>query len=194
MKRGNEYLVKLLIVTFLLTIGFINAQETKLSNTESKLTVFGTSNVHDWEVVAENMSGAAKFEVENSDFKTIKSMSFSVVAESLKSGKSGMDKNTFKALKTDKYKTISFVVTNILKVTKNSNGSYTVATQGNLTLSGVTKKINQNFTIKISDNKFIVSGKQTIDMTVYGIEPPKALMGTIKTGKEVTIDFSVTYK
>lgn len=194
MKRGNENLVKLLIVTFLLTIGFVNAQETKLSSSESKLTVFGTSNVHDWEVVANTMSGAAVFETENGALKTIKSMSFIVVSESLKSGKSGMDKNTFKALMTDKHKNIVFVVTNILKVTANSNGTYTVATQGNLTMCGVTKKISQTFTIKVVGGKFTVSGKQTIDMTVYGIEPPKALMGTIKTGKDVTIDFNVTYK
>lgn len=185
---------KLVAVALLLVTTFATAQETKLSSNESKLTVFGTSNVHDWDVVAENMSGAAVFETENGAFKTIKSMSFTVVAESLKSGKSGMDKNTYKALKTDKHKTIKFVVTNISKVTANTNGTYTVATQGNLTLSGVTKKINQTFTIKVNSGKFTVSGKQTIDMTAYNIAPPKALMGTIKTGKDVTVDFSVTYK
>ena len=30
-------------------------------------------------------------------------------------------------------------------------------------------------------------------MTLYGVEPPKALMGTIKTGKDVVVDFKVTY-
>jgi hypothetical protein len=39
----------------------------------------------------------------------------------------------------------------------------------------------------------IFSGKQKIDMTLYGVEPPKALMGTIKTGKDVVVDFKVTY-
>ncbi|MEZ4854262.1 YceI family protein [Flavobacterium sp.] len=185
---------KLLFTTFLLILSFAKAQETKVNSTESKLTVYGTSNIHDWDVVAENMSGTAVFETENGILKTIKSMRFSVVSESLKSGKSGMDKNTYKALKTEKHQNIVFVVTNISKVTANANETYTVATQGNLTICGITKKINQTFTIKNLGNKFTISGKQKIDMTTYGIEPPKALMGTIKTGKEVTIDFTIIYK
>ena len=30
-------------------------------------------------------------------------------------------------------------------------------------------------------------------MTLYGVEPPTALMGTITTGKDVVVDFKVTY-
>lgn len=184
---------QLLAIAFVSFTSFVVAQETKLNTTESKLTVFGTSNVHDWDVKAEKMSGVAVFETEGETLKSIKSLSFTVVAESLKSGKGGMDKNTYKALKTDKHKNIKFVLTNVSKITANANGTYTVAAQGNLSLSGVTKKISQNFTIKSSGSKFTISGKHTIDMTVFGIEPPKALMGTIKTGKEVTVDFAVIY-
>ncbi len=194
MKRGKRKLVTLLVATFLFTLNFIQAQEKKISASESTLTVFGTSNIHDWEVVAKTMGGSGEFVIENGALTEVKSLSYLVVSESLKSGKSGMDKNTYKALKTDDYKNITFKLTSVSKITKNTNGSFTISAQGKLTMCGVAKTVNQQFTAKIVGEKVILSGKQTLDMTTYGIEPPTALMGTIKTGKDVTVDFAVTYK
>lgn len=81
----------------------------------------------------------------------------------------------------------------VTKITEISAGNFTVETQGDLTISGVTKRINQTFAVKIVGKKAIVSGKTKIDMTTYSVKPPTALMGTIKTGKDVTVDFKVTY-
>lgn len=190
--------IKINLKTIILTVAllFLNhaiSQEAKVNLNESKLVVFGTSNIHDWHVDAKVMSGKGDFVFENQTLKTIKSLSFSLESESLKSGKSGMDTNTYKALKTGTYKTIDFKIISVTKVTSNTDGSYTVDCQGNLTICGVTKKVNQSLIIKAVGSKVILIGKQKIDMTVYGIEPPKALMGTIKTGKEVTVDFKITF-
>ena len=105
-----------------------------------------------------------------------------------------MDKNTFKALNSSKYKTINFKVTKVVKVTKNTNGTFTIETLGDLTINGVTKNIGQAFTAKLVDSKVQLIGKQTLNMTQYSVEPPTALLGTIKTGENVTINFSVVYK
>lgn len=191
MKRKTK--LKKLVFAFLLIAGFTQSQEKKVNSMESELTVFGTSNIHDWEIDAENISGNATFDMQNGEIKTIKSLNFTVVAESLKSGKTGMDKNTYKALKTASYKTITFKLTEVNKVVRNSDGSYTISTQGNLSICGVTKKLTQQFIVKLSNSKVMLSGEQKLDMTVYGIEPPTALMGTIKTGKVVTVDFNVVY-
>jgi polyisoprenoid-binding protein YceI len=104
-----------------------------------------------------------------------------------------MDKNTFKALKSTTNKNISFKLVKVIKITTVSDNNYTIETQGDLTIAGATKRINQTFTVKLVGKKIIFSGKHKIDMTVYGVEPPTALMGTIKTGKDVTVDFKVTY-
>src|SRR6056300_1104249 len=90
-----------LILFVTISINTAQAQEFKLSNHESELTVFGTSSLHDWHITTEQQSGNIKFvDVESGK---IESLSLSVVAESLKSGKSSMDKNTYKALETDDY-------------------------------------------------------------------------------------------
>ena len=191
--------LKLTQNTFFLTVLFlassyaILAQDQKVVLAESKLTVFGTSNLHDWEIEAKAMSGKANFVFESNTLTNIENLEFSVESEQLLSGKSGMDSNTFKALNSKKYKTINYKLTKVNKITKVSANAYTVEAQGDLTISGVSKNITQTFTIVVSGKKVVVSGKTKINMTQYKIVPPTALFGTIKTGPEVTIDFKVTY-
>jgi len=184
------------LLTLLIAVCNFNtlvAQDSKVVLAESKLKVLGTSNVHDWEIDAKAMSGKATMAIEAGDLKSIKNLDFAVEVEQLKSGKSGMDNNTFKALNSKTYKTINYKLVSVTKITEISAGNFTVETQGDLTISGVTKRINQIFTVKIIGKKAVFSGKTKIDMTVYGVKPPTALMGTIKTGKDVTVDFKVTY-
>jgi len=185
----NWFLLLMVIAPIFTVFG----QDSKVVLAESKLVVDGTSNVHDWTIEAKAMSGKASVALESGDLKAIKSLDFSVEVEQLKSGKSGMDKNTFKALKSTSHKNITFKLVKVVKITTISDNNYTVETQGDLTIAGVTKRINQSFTAKLIGKKMIFTGKQKIDMTLYGVEPPKALMGTIKTGKDVTVDFKVTY-
>ena len=185
----NWFLLLMVIAPIYTVFG----QDSKVVLAESKLAVNGTSNVHDWTIEAKAMNGKASVTLDAGDLKAIKSLDFSVEVEQLKSGKSGMDKNTFKALKSTSHKNISFKLVKVVKITTISDNNYTVETQGDLTIAGVTKRINQSFTVKLIGKKMVFTGKQKIDMTVYGVEPPKALMGTIKTGKDVTVDFKVTY-
>lgn len=184
------------LLTLLIVVCNFNtlvAQDSKVVLAESKLKVLGTSNLHDWEIDAKAMSGKATMAIEAGDLKSIKNLDFAVEVEQLKSGKSGMDNNTFKALNSKTYKTINYKLVSVTKITEISAGNFTVETQGDLTISGVTKRINQTFTVKIIGKKAVFSGKTKIDMTVYGVKPPTALMGTIKTGKDITVDFKVTY-
>lgn len=187
-------LLKIILVglLFFTTSNFI-AQESKINLAESKLTVFGTSNLHDWDIVAKAMSGKANFNFESNVLKDIESLDFSVESEQLVSGKSGMDSNTFKALNSKKYKTINYKLTKIVKITKVSANTYTIEAQGDLTIAGTTKNITQVFTAVVSGKKVVLSGKTKITMTQYKITPPTALFGTIKTGPDVTVDFKVTY-
>ena len=159
---------------------------------ESKVVVFGTSNVHDWTVEAKAMSGTANYTVESNVLKAIPKLNFSVEVEQLKSGKKGMDENTYKALKSKSFKTIDYVLVKVNNITA-SGANYTIETSGDLTIAGVTKRVSITFTASLSGKKMILVGKHKIDMTTFNVEPPKALMGTIKTGKEVIVDFKVTY-
>ncbi|MQP51259.1 MULTISPECIES: YceI family protein [unclassified Flavobacterium] len=192
-KLKTQFKTLLTVLIVMCSFNTIVAQESKVVLAESKLEVFGTSNLHDWEIQAKAMSGKSTMSIEEADLKAIKSLDFSVEVEQLKSGKNGMDNNTFKALNSKTYKTINFKLVSVSKITKTTDGNFTVETQGDLSIAGVTKRINQTFSVKVLGKKAVFSGKTKIDMTLYGVKPPTALMGTIKTGKDVTIDFKVTY-
>lgn len=194
--KNLKNLIKTALIALLIAMPFTQdtfAQEVKVSNATSNLTIFGTSNIHDWDMKAEKLSGVATFKMEDGKLSGVEKLNFSVEVESLKSGKSGMDKNTYNALDSKSHKTITYTLTKVNKVTETANNTFSIETTGNLKIAGETKLIPIKFTAKTNDNKVALSGKVDLNMTHYKIEPPKALMGTIKTGEEVTIDFEVIY-
>ena len=167
------------------------SQQYYLNNSNSELKVFGTSNIHDWHINIEEQKGFII--INKTDNLTISKLKIEVVAESLKSGKKGMDKNTYKALDTENYKTITFQINEIKNTSKIADNKYKVETNGNLTISGVTKKMPLQFNLSLVNNEVHLSGEKIIKMTDFNIEPPKALFGTITTGDEVTIKFNSTF-
>ncbi|EPR74345.1 hypothetical protein ADIWIN_0687 [Winogradskyella psychrotolerans RS-3] len=124
----------------------------------------------------------------------ISSLNFSIEAESLKSGKSSMDNNTYKALNTDDHKTMDFSLTSLKKVTKLSDQSFEVSALGKMTISGVTKSITIDMNVKLEGNKLLLNGEKSFKMTDFGIDPPKALLGTIKTGDDIKIEFKSVFE
>ncbi|GGD91598.1 YceI family protein [Planktosalinus lacus] len=171
----------------------INAQTAKVNSASSNMTVFGTSNIHDWDMKAEKMSGDATFTIEDDKLSAIDKLTYSVEVESLKSGKSGMDKNAYNALDTKKHKTINYKLTKVNKIIDKGSNNYTLETTGNLSIAGQTKQVPITFNVKVNGNKLTFAGKVKINMTHYNVEPPKALMGTVKTGEDITLDFEVLY-
>ncbi len=169
----------------------VSAQKYTLDNETSFLQVLGTSTLHDWHVHAEKQSGSLVFkDVANAE---VSSISFSVESTSLKSGKSGMDKKTFKALKTNQFSSIDFVFTELNAVTKKTTDVFDLDVQGKLTICGVTKPVTLSLEITFKDTVIIVSGSYKLLMTSFGIQPPKALLGTIKTGDEIEIKFKSVF-
>jgi len=184
--------LRILIATLLISTG-INAQSYKLDNQSSSLTVDGTSNIHDWTIEAENTSGTINIDLDEGKIDDIENLEFSVIAESLMSGKSGMDKNTYKALNTDKYKSITYQLQKVNSIENTSGNTYKVSTKGNLTIAGVKKEINLNFNLKSDTNKITLSGEHKLKMTDFGIDPPTAMFGSIKTGDMVKIKFTTQF-
>ena len=166
-------------------------QDYTLDRSDSKLTVEGTSTLHDWEMATEEMAGKGTFSFGDSQFD-ITSFSFQLQTESLKSESKAMDKNTYKALKSADYPQIKYV----LKKVENSQGTgqdFVLNTTGILTIAGVSKTIDMPVEVKISDDHLKFSGKVDLKMTDFDVDPPVLMFGTLKTGNEITIEFNVQY-
>ena len=170
----------------------LSAQSFKLDNGQSRITVTGTSSLHDWEELAEQKSGAIALDL-SGETPSIKSLVLVVEAESLKSGKSAMDKNTYKALNTDKYKQIAYTLERVKSISANGSGHSVVAV-GQLTISGKTNTIEIDLDLSVSGDIVSLKGSKPLKFTDFALEPPKALMGTIKTGDEIMVHFDTVWK
>lgn len=183
-------LVSLVLSLVLLSTFISTAQNYSIDTQKSALKVLGTSSLHDWEITAEKQSG--QIEINTADKDVIKSLVMAFDVDALKSGKSGMDKNTRKALNYEVYKTIDFQLTSIQSVVPNSSG-YQINATGKLTVSGTTKDIDLSLNLIVDKDLVTVSGKKALKMTTFNVEPPTALLGTIKTGDDIIIEFNTTF-
>lgn len=173
-------------------IGNVFGQSFTLSNDDSELSIFGTSTLHDWEMTSEDMSGSSEIITDNETLE-LKSLQFTVNVKGLKSGKSAMDNNTYKALNEDDYPTIKYVLTTATVQSKTSS-TRTLNTSGKLTISGKTRDVNMIVKATKKSEAVGFQGQTTFLMSEYGVDPPTALLGTVKTGDEITIKFNVTFK
>lgn len=169
------------------------AQSLSLNNAASELKIEGTSNLHDWEMVAEQVKGTMQVTLEEGRLTQINQLDFIVVAESLKSGKGGMDKNAYKALDTKKHKDITFTLEAVDKLECSSNTTCVITAKGALSIAGTTKPIEITFNASNSNNNIILSGSYSLKMTDFKVDPPKAMFGAITTGDDLKINFKVQY-
>jgi polyisoprenoid-binding protein YceI len=155
----------------------------------------GTSNLHDWQMKAVSGTSAASFVVTNGKVTSLSKLDFSLPVKSLKSGKSGMDKNTYKALNSDVNPNISFVLTSGTVVSTGGN-NYKLNCQGKMSIAG---KTNQTELVASgiynpADKSFTVTGIKKMKMTDYNVKPPTALFGTITTGDAISISYNLKFK
>ena len=162
-------------ITLVMVSVVVYGQPLKLNKANSQMSILGTSSIHDWASVVEKFDASATRR--ENEMVNVK---FEASVKSIKSGKSGMDKNTYTALDADRYSKISFAASSL----KIEGGKLTG--NGSLTIKGKTNQIPVNLTFQQKE-LYIVSGEVELKMTDYGIEPPTALLGTIKTGDAITI-------
>src|SRR5690606_15433048 len=131
------------VITLLLFVfvGAAQSQQLTINKNDSQLTVFGTSNIHDWEIIAESMSGSLTPIWVDNKLKSLEKLTFKIPVESLKSGKSGMDKNTYKALDSKKHKEIVFALNSLSDIRTTGAHKYEATTEGKLTIKGSSKQV-----------------------------------------------------
>lgn len=89
--------LKVLLLTVLFSFSFLAiGQNFTLNQSDSSLKIFGTSNVHDWEINADEQKGSISFkDAANAE---ISKLEIIITAEALKSGKTAWIKTRTKHL------------------------------------------------------------------------------------------------
>lgn len=170
------------------------AQVKYTNKNAANLIISGTSTLHDWDMKSSQGICEAIFSFNSAGALTaVNGLSFHTQANALKSGHDAMDKNAYKALKTDKNPSISFVGSSAT-VSPMGGTDFLVKSNGKLTIAGATLDAEVSATCKVNADKSIsVMGSKKISMKDFSMIPPSFMLGTIKTGNDVTLKFDLNF-
>ncbi|THH35481.1 YceI family protein [Neolewinella litorea] len=188
----------LLFLYLLLTGSQVHAQTRYLidSSQGTELQLRGTSTLHDWQMVATTVTGAVEFAFTpdgTGDLSALESMAFSLKVQDLCSGNRGLDKNAHRALNAEAHSSITYVLAS--STLSRVQDGYRLQTRGRLTIAGTARDIKMEVRLVVGDNGTITSrGTHELKMTDYGVTPPSFMLGAMKTGDDMTLEFTVVFK
>jgi polyisoprenoid-binding protein YceI len=164
----------------------------------ARVTIAGTSNIHNYTAsttavrVTRAQLGALPAD---GDFLAnalkpgvVEAFEIAIPAATLASTKEGLDKNMHAALKASEHADITFKLLRFETRPAPATGTRAI---GVLRIAGVDRQVTIDIATERAGAVLNVKGSVALLMTDFGIAPPKALMGTIKTDPKVTITFEV---
>jgi polyisoprenoid-binding protein YceI len=156
----------------------------------ARVSLEGTSNIHAYtaststvRVTALEVAGSAEGDVLAQVLQPEGLKAFEVVipVTSLSSPKDGIDKNMHKALKAAEHPEITFR----LRRFEPAGAAYQAI--GALTVAGVEKEVTLVLQVERQGGGLAVTGATDLLMTDFGVTPPKAMLGMLKTNPKVKI-------
>ena len=181
-----------LLVLLLLSLGYLQAQESYQLRT-AEISISGTSSLHDWTSKTTELTASGDLTVDNGNLVDVPALKVKIPVTSISSEKGKiMDNKTYKALLSDEYPNITFNLQELQSIDTNGN-EMTLKVSGQLTIAGKAKAIQLTAKAK-ADGKggFQFTGSKALKMTDFGIDPPTALLGTLKTGDDITVAYKIS--
>lgn len=170
---------------------------------QSTLTLNGNSTLHRFSFKAEKIDGSLAVNANAFKQDPLQSVARDsqgkvvIPVKSLDSGEKGLDKNMRKAMKAKQHPEIVFTLHNLsVADTSDSTGNWTVLNaSGVLQIAGTDQLVQLRVQGKqIDHNELRFSGSKKLEMTDFGIKPPKLMLGAIKTDNEIEVDFNIIVK
>jgi polyisoprenoid-binding protein YceI len=161
----------------------------------SRVSLAGTSNIHAY-TASSTAARVVRFKVSSGVFGehvweeilkpgALEAFEISIPAATLSSPKEGLDKNMHKALKVTEHPDITFRLSRL----EGADASGAMRGVGILKIVGVEREVVLTLKTQRTDGNLTVTGEVPLLMTDFGITPPKAMLGMLKTDPKVTITF-----
>jgi polyisoprenoid-binding protein YceI len=170
------------------------AGQAPLAMDTARVTITGTSNIHEytaWTDTVRITRVALAASIAPDTFwddivkpGAIGGFEVAVPAATLSSPKAGLDKNMHKALKVEAHRDITF---RLLRLDPAAAGS--LQAFGVLRIAGVEREVSFGLKTERRGATLVVKGELPLLMTDYGIKPPTAMLGMLKTDPKVTVTF-----
>ncbi len=169
-------------------ISVLNAQTSYRIGSTQEFKVEGTSTLHDWDMTSDNASGEASIVLDGQEIKEIASLRVNFPVRSLKSGNNRLDRTAYNSIDADKHTHVRFELTGVRNIT-----SQLVLATGNLTIAGETRPVTIRTGYKVNGNSIQFVGNHSIKFSQFDLDPPTALLGTVRTGDELQISFNADF-
>lgn len=154
----------------------------------SRVWVEGTSTVHDWECDAP-VTSALDASLSGAAIAGISGLTVTAAPSAMECGNGTMNGKLRDALGSAP---IRFTLTNA-RVGQPNNGRFLVEATGRLTIHGTTRTQTVRANGRVLNNgRFQFTGEVPVTMSQFGVDPPRAMAGALRTGDRVTVKFDVT--
>ena len=174
-----------------LTLGAAGwAAQSYTFESSSKIWVEGTSTIHDWECEVGQFAGSVTADAAEAGFADLTATSLAVPVQGIDCDNGTMNGKVRDALGSSP---VRYDLRSAEIGDADADGWFPIRTTGRLTIAGETQNVQMTVKGKALDgNRFRLTGQHALKMTDYGVDPPTAMFGTLKTGDEVTVHFDAT--
>ena len=174
------------------------APDARLSLVSARVTIDGTSNVHPYTASSKavrltRVQVAASGDVLQQALQpgALEAFDIAVAASSLVSPKGDIDKNMHKALKVQEHADITFGLRKLDTGSGETAVGIPLKATGTLTIAGVAREVTLDLKATRNGETLTLTGGIELLMTDFGIMPPKAMLGMLKTDPKVRVSFEV---
>ena len=114
-----------------------------------------------------------------------------VPVQTIDCGNGTMNDHMRKALQATEHPEIEFRL-DAYDVAPNPDGTAAIEMRGTLTIAGAMKPVTIAAEAAVEEGgRLMVRGSHEIDMTEYGVKPPRLMLGTLKVHDNVTVHFEM---
>lgn len=199
----NRFPLRFLSLVAVLLIGgwmLRPPQRYQLVADESKLWIEGTSTIHDWSCTAQQLNGTFSISLPDSaasssePIASIADATVTVPVKQIDCDSGTMNGKMRDALQADAY---SIVIYNLNEATvqplpDSSTAWFQAQTTGQLNITGTTRTIEMTVKGKrLDDGHLRFVGSTPLLMKDFGVDPPTAMFGALKTDNRVVVHFDV---
>jgi polyisoprenoid-binding protein YceI len=167
-----------------------------LKLTAARVSIAGTSNIHPFTASATDvrMSRLVLAPADGDRLAAatpggVEAFDLVIRAASLTSPKEGLDKNMHKALKVSEHPEIIFRLARL----EAGAAANSLKAVGMLKIAGVEREVSFAVKVAVNASTITVIGEVDLLMTDYGITPPKAMLGMLKTDPKITVTFDTVF-
>gem|GEM_PF-413533 len=198
----NMYLKSFIttLVTILFLTGSLFAQDVTLNiQGTPQITIDGDSNVRSWDADVKSVSAdlvltnIENITLDNITAESFKSMTITMPVESIDSGSRSLTRNIKNYLKEDDHPNITFTLNRVTDI-QIENDSAIITAEGVINAAGKDHTVTMNVNASMNpDGSINFNGEQELLMTSFDIDPPTAVMGTVRARDEFKVIYNVNF-